>query len=88
MALSKQFPEWEEHSSGMHQFIVWTALVAEGLGCNLQHYHPGITAYLRENYDVPESWAPKCQLVFGEIKGDGYEEKPKTHLENALKVFG
>jgi predicted oxidoreductase (fatty acid repression mutant protein) len=28
--------------------VVWTALDAEGLGCNLQHYQPGITPWVRE----------------------------------------
>jgi len=87
-ALSKQYPEWEEHSSGMHQFIVWAALAAEGLGCNLQHYQPSITPFVRESYGVPASWALKCQLVFGQpVEGPG-EAKPKTRLEEALKVFG
>lgn len=31
-----KMPQWSEHSSGMHQYAVWTALEAEGLGCNLQ----------------------------------------------------
>ncbi|KAF2182181.1 Nitroreductase [Zopfia rhizophila CBS 207.26] len=58
--LSKQYPEWEEHSSGMHQFIVWAALEAEGLGCNLQHYQPSIAPYVSKAYNVPESWTLKC----------------------------
>ncbi|KAG9728433.1 hypothetical protein KCU73_g12375, partial [Aureobasidium melanogenum] len=36
--MSEENPEWYDHSSGMHQYVVWTALEAEGLGCNLQHY--------------------------------------------------
>ena len=32
-------PEWGDSSSGMHQFLVWTALELEGLGCNLQHFN-------------------------------------------------
>jgi predicted oxidoreductase (fatty acid repression mutant protein) len=73
----------------MHQFIVWTALEAEDLGCNLQHYQPGITPYVKEKYGVPESWKLKCQLVFGgRVKGEVLEDKAKTGLESSLKVFG
>ncbi|KAH7130785.1 Nitroreductase-like protein [Dendryphion nanum] len=89
-AISKQFPEWEEHSSGMHQFIVWTALEEEGLGCNLQHYQPGIVPFVREKYGVPEDWKLKCQLVFGGLQ-EGVErpvEKEKTWLEESLRVYG
>jgi predicted oxidoreductase (fatty acid repression mutant protein) len=89
-ALSKQYTEWEEHSSGMHQFIVWTALEAEGLGCNLPHFQPSITPYISATYQVPELWKLKCQLVFGGLK-EGVPRpgaKEKTHLESALNVYG
>lgn len=87
-ALSKAYPEWEEHSSGMHQFIAWTALANEGLGCNLQHYQPSITPYVNKTYDVPASWALKAQLVFGQPTEPAGDAKPKTHLDKALRVFG
>ncbi|KAF2108521.1 Nitroreductase-like protein [Lophiotrema nucula] len=87
-ALSKQFPEWEEHSSGMHQFIVWTALANEGLGASLQHYQPSITPYVKKTFEVPEFWNLKCQLVFGKPTAGAGERKPMVGLEGALKVFG
>lgn len=71
----------------MHQYIVWTALVAEGFGCNLQHYQPAITQYLQENYGVDKSWRCKAQLVFGALGDDVYLDKEKVGLEEALKVF-
>lgn len=88
--LSEQYPEWEEHSSGMLQFIAWTALDAEGLGCSLQHYQPGITPYVRSTYSIPESWKLKCQLVFGGLEeGVGRPvAKEKTYLETAIRVHG
>jgi len=69
--------EWSDHSTGIHQFIVWTALEAEGLGANLQHFnfHPGITAEVQSAFDLPEAWKLKAQLVFGKPTE---EAKPKT----------
>jgi predicted oxidoreductase (fatty acid repression mutant protein) len=32
-----KFDEWSEHTSAMHQFVLWTGLEAEGFGANLQH---------------------------------------------------
>ncbi|KAF1974991.1 Nitroreductase [Bimuria novae-zelandiae CBS 107.79] len=87
-AHSALYPEWEEHSSGMNQLIVWTALAAEGVGANLQHYQPGITPFLQERYGVSKEWKVKAQLVFGGIVGEVPGPKPKTHLEESLKVFG
>lgn len=31
------FPVWSQQSSGILQYIVWTALELEGLGASLQH---------------------------------------------------
>ncbi|KAF9740537.1 hypothetical protein PMIN03_006787 [Paraphaeosphaeria minitans] len=64
-AHAKLYPEWEEHSSSMNQLIAWTALSAESVGANLQHYQPGITPYLQEKYGVDKSWRLKAQMVFG-----------------------
>ena len=33
------FPIWSQHTSGMHQFVIWTALESEGYGASLQHYN-------------------------------------------------
>lgn len=46
---------------------VWTALEAEGLGANLQHFnfHPGIVADVLSEFKLPETWKLKAQLVFG-----------------------
>ena len=29
---AERFPHWSQHTSAMHQFVIWTALEAEGLG--------------------------------------------------------
>lgn len=86
-ALSKQFPEWEEHAAGMAQYIVWTALATEGLGCSLQHYQNVVGAYLREEYAVEETWRCKAQLVFGALGEGVYEEKEKMDLQEAVRVY-
>jgi hypothetical protein len=36
ISLAAQFPVWSENSTGMHQFVVWTALATEGMGASLQ----------------------------------------------------
>jgi len=30
-------PQWSEHTSAIHQYILWAGLEAEGFGANLQH---------------------------------------------------
>ncbi|KIY00231.1 uncharacterized protein Z520_03916 [Fonsecaea multimorphosa CBS 102226] len=79
--------EWSDHSTGMHQFIVWTALEAEGLGANLQHFnfHPGITADIKSTFDIPEAWKLKAQLVFGKPTG-GPQDKTFEPIEKRVMV--
>lgn len=31
-----KFPDWSQHTNAIHQYILWTALETEGLGCSLQ----------------------------------------------------
>lgn len=31
-AYAAMFPNWSEHTSGMHQLVLWTALETEGFG--------------------------------------------------------
>ncbi|KAJ4367453.1 hypothetical protein N0V83_007036 [Neocucurbitaria cava] len=85
--LFTEFPDIGEHSAGIIQYIVWTALATEGLGCNLQHYQPAITPYVKEN-NVPETWDLKAQLVFGQATAGPGPEREKTHLESALRCYG
>lgn len=47
--------------------IAWTALCAEGFGCNLQHFTflPDLNKEVFSTFGIPESYVPKAQLVFG-----------------------
>ena len=73
----------------MNQYVLWTALEAEGLGCNLQHYNPPIDVKLQTAYDVPPTWSLQSQLVFGKPTG-GPAINPKAFdpVEKRVKYFG
>jgi len=60
------FPIWSEHSSGMIQYIVWTALELEGLGCSLQHYSPLVDEAVQNEWRVPKTWKLIAQMPFGQ----------------------
>ncbi|KAH9208873.1 Nitroreductase-like protein [Leptodontidium sp. 2 PMI_412] len=51
----EKFEQWSEQSAGMHQFALWCALEAEGLGANLQHYNPHIDQMVKETWDEKET---------------------------------
>jgi uncharacterized protein len=88
--LMNKYPEWYEHSNGMNQFIAWTALCVEGLGCNLQHLHPHITPGVHSTWNVPETWKLRAQLVFGKATGPprGGIDKKFAPIEGRTLVYG
>ncbi len=82
-----KFPVWATQSDAMHQFTIWTALEAEGLGCNLQHYNPLIDARVASEWKVDSDWELNAQLVFGTPLGQP-GEKSFQPVEERFKVFG
>lgn len=61
----KNFPVWSQHSNGMLQYVIWTALTVEGLGASLQHYNEVIEEKVTENWDIPKGWKLIAQMPFG-----------------------
>lgn len=76
----EKFEQWSEHSAGMHQFALWCALEAEGMGANLQHYNPHIDAMVRETWGVSSDWVLKAQLVFG-VPANNVRIKKETEMK-------
>jgi len=90
--VAKEFPYWSEATSGMHQFVLWTALTLEGFGCNLQHYNmnPKVEGKAKETWVLPAEWQLKAQLVFGGVEEGGRPttEKAKIPVEETSRFFG
>lgn len=82
--------EWAHQSNGMHQFYMWSALQALGLGANLQHYNSIIDEEVKKTWDVSKPWALRAQMVFGTpVEGVELPEKiQNTPVSERLKVFG
>ena len=80
------FPIWSNQSSGMLQFVIWTALESEGLGASLQHYNPVIDNAVKAEWGIPESWRLIAQMPFGKpIQQPG--EKEFKPLEERVKIY-
>ena len=69
------------------QYAVWTTLAAAGVGANLQHYNPLPDAAIAKEWNLPESWLLRAQMVIGGIEAPA-GEKAFEPVENRLKVFG
>lgn len=80
------FPIWSQQASGMHQFVIWTALEEEGLGISLQHYTEVIEADVKKEWDIPDHWKLIAQMPFGKPT-TAPDEKQYLPIEDRVKVF-
>lgn len=80
------FPVWSLESSGMLQFIVWTALESKGYGASLQHYNPLIDEKVAANWNIPKEWKLLGQMPFGKPTASP-DEKTFLPLDERVKVY-
>ena len=80
------FPIWSNHSSGMLQFVVWTALEGEGFGASLQHYAPLIEEEVKREWNLPQEWKLIAQMPFGKPSAPPGPKDFKP-IEARFKVF-
>ncbi|WJV52222.1 nitroreductase family protein [Pectobacteriaceae bacterium CE90] len=80
------FPVWSEHSTGIAQFSVWSALAQANIGASLQHYNPLIDDDVKNEWGLPDSWKLRSQMPFGSIVQPAGE---KTFMpdEQRFRVF-
>ncbi|CCF43083.1 nitroreductase [Colletotrichum higginsianum] len=81
-----RFPVWANQPDAMLQYTLWTALEAEGLGANLQHYNPLVDQQVAAEWKVPASWKLNAQLVFGGKTGEAGPKEFKP-IEEIFKTF-
>lgn len=80
------FPIWSQQASGMHQFVIWTALEIEGFGASLQHYNELIETDIKKEWSIPDNWKLIGQMPFGKPTAEP-GEKQFQPLEERIKVF-
>lgn len=80
------FPVWSQQASGMHQFVIWTALEIEGFGASLQHYNELIEADVKKEWNIPDNWKLIGQMPFGKPAAppDAKQFKP---LEERIRMY-
>lgn len=76
------FPVWSEHSTGIAQYAVWTALAEAGIGASLQHYNPLPDEAAAREWSLPASWRLRAQMPFGSHQAAIGE---KTYIDNAIR---
>jgi len=82
-----RFPVWATQADAMAQLVTWTALEADGLGANLQHYNPLIDDRVAAAWHLPKTWRLNAQLVFGGRTAPA-GDKSLRDINESVKVFG
>lgn len=92
-SLQNQYPIYKDaflmfsdHSAGMLQFVIWTALADMGLGASLQHYNPVIDGAVKKEWQIPENWRLVAQMPFGKPTAPA-SQKEFLPIEERLKIF-
>ncbi|MFC6651345.1 nitroreductase family protein [Paenibacillus rhizoplanae] len=83
---AENFPIWSNQSSGILQYVVWTAFAEEGLGASLQHYNPLIDDEVKETFGISADWKLIAQMPFGNILTPP-GEKEFQPIEERVKVM-
>ncbi|MFS0645497.1 nitroreductase family protein [Siminovitchia sp. 179-K 8D1 HS] len=81
-----KFPDYSLQSSGMLQYIVWTALEIEGFGASLQHYQPLIDEAVQKIWGIPSDWKLLAQMPFGKPTAHPGEKEFQS-IKERFKVF-
>ena len=81
------FPVWSLESSGMLQFVIWTALENEGFGASLQHYNPIIDEQVLASWNLSRTWKLLAQMPFGKPTTPADPNKSYLPIETRVKVF-
>ena len=80
------FPIWSQQGSGMHQYVIWTALQIEGFGASLQHYNELIQTEIKKEWNVPSNWKLIGQMPFGKPTAEP-GEKQYQPLDERIKIY-
>ena len=78
---------WSEHTSAMHQFVVWTALADLGIGASLQHYNPLVDARLATEWGISPTWRLIAQIPFGNRLSEPSAREQHSPIDERLRVF-
>ncbi len=80
------FPTWAQHTSAIHQYVIWTMLEDAGLGASLQHYNPLIDEMVQKEWNLNPKWKLIAQMPFGRPT-QMPEEKTFNPIEERLFTY-
>ena len=80
----ENFLSWSLQGAGIMEYVVWTALEAEGYGASLQHYNELISKEVAKEWNLPNHWRLDAQMPFGNITAEPAKKTFKTLDERLI----
>lgn len=74
----ENFAKWSIEQNGMLQSNIWVGLSSKNIGASLQHYNELIESFVKETFDIPNTWELRAQMPFGHVVE---KASAKTQLE-------
>jgi len=81
------FPIWAMQATGMLKYTLWTSLVEEGYGANIQHYTELVETEVNKELNIDPEWKMVGQLPFGKAAQAPDAGKTFETIEKRLIVF-
>jgi len=86
-AYKDNFPIWAMQSTGMLKYTLWTSLVTEGYGANIQHYTELVEEQANKELKIDPAWKMVGQLPFGKPAQSPDASKTFEPIEKRLIVL-
>lgn len=83
---AKEFQIYSEHTSAMHQIVVWLLLADANIGASLQHYEQLVEKDVKQQFSLPESWKLIAQMPFGNPT-DTPPQKSVLSFDQTIRIF-
>ena len=83
---AKEFQIYSEHTSAMHQIVVWLLLADANIGASLQHYEQLVEKDVKQQFSLPESWKLIAQMPFGNPT-DTPLQKSVLSFDQTIRIF-
>jgi predicted oxidoreductase (fatty acid repression mutant protein) len=81
----ENFAKWSIEQNGMLQSNIWVGLSSKNIGASLQHYNELIESFVKETFDIPNTWELRAQMPFGHVV-EKASAKPQLEINKRFLI--
>ena len=81
-----EFQRYSEHTSAMHQIVMWLLLADANIGASLQHYEQLVEKDIKRHFSLPHGWKLIAEMPFGNAT-DSLPQKSLLSFDETIRIF-